>query len=463
MINLIDDLKNALGSDIVKTGDEVPEHQHTKDFALRGVRPFAVAYPRSAGDVSVILRLCNQHHQAVVPQGGMTGLAGGAVAAEGQLALSLSRMGEIEEIDLAAGTMTVQAGVALQTVQEAADRADMLFPLDLGGRGSCQVGGMASTNAGGNRVLRYGMARALILGLEAVLPDGTIINNLNKMLKNNAGYDLKQLFIGSEGTLGVITRLILRIFPKPRSVSTALCSSRSYADVLAFLQLSNQTLAGALSAFEVMWADFYEVAQRSQKRGLPLPSGEPFYVLVEALGGDPLSDKEKFEGLIARALEDGVLTDGVVAQSLRDAEAFWALRDSPGEFRQTYWPNTAFDVSLPIGEIDDFVEACRDRLRSAWPDVNSVYFGHIADSNIHIVVQLDQKPFPKRAIEEIVYETVRDYRGSVSAEHGIGVVKLDFLEFSRTPEEIALMRTLKLAIDPHNILNPGKVLGDVSS
>lgn len=450
-------LIESLGPDIIKTGDNVPEHVHSKDFSRRGDKPFLVALPRTTEQVSQILKICNDAGQPVVPQGGMSGLAGGAVPKEDEVVISLNRMNAIEEIDLEASVMTVQAGAVLQTIQEAADDNGMLFPLDLGGRGSCQAGGFAATNAGGNRVLRFGMARALILGVEAVLPNGTVINSLNKMLKNNAGYDLKQLFIGSEGTLGIITRLNLRLFPKSTSVSTAFCAATSYDDVLKLLKRANAGLAGTLSAFEVMWEDFYEVALKGRSAPPPIAGQYPIYVLMEALGASPELDSQRFEQVLGEALEAEEIADAAIAQSMASADAMWDIRDAPGEFRQTFWPNTAFDVSLPIGSISDFVTTCKHKLSDRWNELESVFFGHIADSNIHIVTRIDQKPFPKREIEDIVYETVRDFGGSVSAEHGIGTVKFDFLAYSRTPSEIELMKRLKSAIDPIGILNPGKI------
>ena len=253
----------AILGDRAVLADAMEAERRRADFMTRGPPPAVVAYPVSTDEVSAVLRLCHGLGQAVVPQGGLTGLAGGAVPRqEGMVALSLDRMKAIEEIDLNAAVMTVQAGAVLQAVQEAADEAGMLFPLDLGGRGSAQVGGLIGTNAGGNRVLRYGMMRDLVLGLEAVLPDGQVVSSLNKMLKNNTGYDLKQLFIGSEGTLGVVTRANLKLFPRPSTTATAICGLSSYDDALALLRRARAMLGGTLSAFEVMWSDFYEMGVR---------------------------------------------------------------------------------------------------------------------------------------------------------------------------------------------------------
>jgi FAD/FMN-containing dehydrogenase len=368
-------------------------------------------------------------------------------------------MRAIEEVDQAAACMIVEAGVTLQTVQKAADEAGFFFPLDLGGRGSATIGGNASTNAGGNRVLRYGMMRDLVLGLEAVLPDGTIVSSMNRMLKNNAGYDLKQLFIGSEGTLGIITRLVLKLHPKPVSVCTALCALESYDAVVALLGRAKTGFAGALSAFEVMWPEFYRVGTSALGRTPPIPEEYGLYVLMETLGGDPEPDQARFEAVIDAAMQAGLVSTAVIAQSAKDAQNLWAVRDCPGEFpKAQHWPQLGFDVSIPTGGIGAFVAECRALMARRWPKAAALYFGHIADSNLHVSVRIDEHCADTHALEEAVFALVGQWQGSISAEHGIGVLKREFLHLSRTPEELALMRTLKAALDPKNILNPGKVI-----
>jgi len=372
--------------------------------------------------------------------------------------LSLERMRAIEEVDPAAATITVQAGTVLETVQNAADEAGFLFPLDLGGRGSCQVGGNASTNAGGNRVLRYGMMRDLVLGMEAVLADGTVITALNKMIKNNAGYDLKHLFIGSEGTLGVITRLVLKLHPKPLSVSTGIVALKDYQGVLELLRRSRSGFGATLSAFEAMWPEFYHLGTTALGRTPPIAPNHGLYVLMETMGTDPAADQARFETVIAEAIADGVAADAVVAQSGRETRAFWEIRDCPGEFQRVHWPQVSFDVSIPTGEIGAFVVLCRDELARRWPDTKAVFFGHVADGNLHISVKIASDPSLEHAIDELVYAAVGERKGSISAEHGIGTKKRDFLHYSRSSEEVALMRVLKAALDPKGILNPGKVI-----
>ncbi|MCW2381333.1 FAD/FMN-containing dehydrogenase [Sphingobium sp. B2D3B] len=455
-------LRQALGADIVKDGTDGDFARHVSDFT--NVMPAdiplpGIAYPRTTEQVSQIMAICNEEHWPVVPQGGLTSLCAGGLADRPCLLLSLERMRGIEELDEAGRTMTVLAGTVLETVQRAADEAGFLFPLDLGGRGTAQVGGNAATNAGGNRVLRYGMMRDLILGVEAVLPDGTIVSSLNVMIKNNAGYDLKHLFIGSEGTLGVITRLVLRMFPKPRSACTAVVAVEDYAATLELLKQCNSAFASTLSAFEVMWPDFYQIGTTALGRQPPLPHGYSVYALVEVLGTDPERDAERFEEVLGGMIESGLVKDAVIAQSDKQRQDIWAVRDCPGEWHKgVHWPQVAFDVSLPTRKIGDFIPYVRDLLLERWPDCVTVFFGHLADSNLHLSARVPRDPMPEHEMEALVYKAVGEWGGSITAEHGIGSIKREFLHHCRTPEELALMRTLKRAMDPNNILNPGKVI-----
>jgi FAD/FMN-containing dehydrogenase len=437
--------------------DAMEGERRRRDFMTSGPAPAIVVYPTSTEEVAAVLKLCNSLGQAVTPQGGLTGLSGGAVPGrEGVVALSLDRMRAIEEIDLNAAVMTVQAGAILQTVQEAADEAGMLFPLDLGGRGSAQVGGLIGTNAGGNRVLRYGMMRDLVLGLEAVTADGQIISSLNKMLKNNTGYDLKQLFVGSEGTLGVVTRANLKIFPRPATTATALCGLNSYDAALALLRRARAMLGGTLSAFEVMWSDFYEMGVREFGRR-PLAGAHPVYVLLDALGADPEADEARFEALITSAIEAGEVDDAVIAQSSQQTRELWRIREVPAEFPRVFSPHIPFDVSVPTGEIGALTEEIDSRLKAAFPTLGTVFFGHVADSNLHVGVQAAHGE-DEAQVKQVVYDVVRQFKGSISAEHGIGTEKIKYLGYSRSPAELGLMKALKQTMDPNGILNPGKVL-----
>jgi FAD/FMN-containing dehydrogenase len=459
--NVVSELADLVGADIVVAPDAGNVVRHTRDFCVQGdpaVGILALTYPRETQQVSAILRYCNLRHVAVQPQGGMTGLAGGAVPVGPCVVVSLERMRAIRELDTASGTITVEAGVVMQAVQNAADAADLFFPLDLGGRGSCQIGGNLSTNAGGNRVLRFGMARDLVLGVEAVLADGTVINALRKVIKNNTGYDLRQLFIGSEGTLGIITAVVLRLFAKARSVCTGICAVDDYDAVIGLLKQARAGFGSQLTAFEVMWSDFYQLGTIGLGRKPPLELGYGAYVLIETMGTDADADQRRYEEVIGTGIEAGLVRDAIVAKSQREASELWAVRDSPGEWQKTgHWPQLSFDVSVPTGEIGQLVAEIRAKIGARWPALTAVYFGHAADGNLHVSVSMSGHSVPELDIEQAVYGVVSRRQGSISAEHGIGSAKREFLHLSRSSEEVALMRAIKRAMDPHGILNPGKI------
>ncbi|EKZ96989.1 Oxidoreductase, FAD linked, C-terminal domain protein [Cupriavidus sp. HMR-1] len=458
---LLSELAAILDPAGLQTGDAIDTRFRKDWYAPLGNPPLAVVRPRTTADVAAILAACHRHGQPVVPQGGLTGLASAATPGQGEIVLSLERMRGVEEIDEQAGTMTIWAGTTLQAAQEAARAAGWLLAVDLGARGSCQIGGNIATNAGGNRVIRYGMMRDQVLGLEVVLADGTVLTSLNKMLKNNAGYDLRQVFVGSEGTLGVITRAVLRLAPLPSATQTALCALNSFDDVVRLLRHAQRALSGRVSAFEAMWADYYTlVTTRVPGVRAPLAAGHPFYVLLDLQGSDADADAAAFERMLEGAMEDGLIVDAAVAASGKEAESFWKLRDAVAEFPQMWAPNAAFDVSLPIGSIGRFADALRSAILERWPSAELVNFGHVGDSNLHFSVHLpgvDAAAFPETEIDAVAYAIVREFAGSVSAEHGIGIHKKPYLGNSRTPAELALMRTIKAALDPKGTLNPGRV------
>jgi FAD/FMN-containing dehydrogenase len=306
-----------------------------------------VVRPASADEAAAVLKLCHEAKQAVVVGGGFTGLVHATDTSETEILMSMERMTAIREIDPIGRTMIAEAGVPIQTVQEAAEREGLFYPVDWGARGSATVGGSLATNAGGNRVIRWGMTRDSVLGAEVALTDGTVLHNLNTLVKNNAGYDLKNLFVGSEGTLGVITAASLRLREKPQSHNAAFAAVPSFEALTAFLKHMDRALGGTLSAFEVMWREAYEVLTATPNTQPPLPQGSPFTVLTEAMGGHQQADKERFEAALEQALEDGLITDAAVAQSAREITAFWSVRDSVLNFGQ-HWPIFTFDVSLPI-------------------------------------------------------------------------------------------------------------------
>jgi FAD/FMN-containing dehydrogenase len=453
-------LREALGTSTVLSGADIPA-RNEKDWSTLGpVQPLAVVRPVDTEGVAAAMRICAQYGVPVVPQGGLTGLCGGARPIEGSVALSLERMVGVEEIDTASATMTVKAGTPLQIVQQAADEAGFFMPLDLGSRGSCAIGGNLSTNAGGNRVIRYGMAREMVLGIEVVLPDGTVVTSLNKMLKNNAGYDLKHLFIGSEGTLGIITRIVLRLSPKPGCTMAALCALGSYDKVVALLNAARRGLGPLLSAFEVMWPDYWRtVTQQVPGVSSPLSGEHACYVLVEAQGMDEAFDVPRFDAWLERQMEEGILADAAVAQSMADVQAFWGVRDACAEFPQVLGTHEAFDIGLPVAVMDQYVSACLAALKDKYANAVALFYGHIGDGNLHIVACVPGAPIqPKEEIAAIVYTLVQQFGGTISAEHGIGLSKKPWLSYTRSEPELALMRRVKNALDPRNLLNPGKVI-----
>ena len=450
---LLGALRDKLGAAAVLTGGDVPTRNHNDWSASLPQTPLAVIRPLDAQGVADAVATCRQAHLPFVPQGGLTGLCRGASPEPGWVAISLERMVGIEEIDRASATMTVKAGTPLETIQKAADEAGFFFPLDLGSRGSCAIGG--------NRVIRYGMTRELVLGLEVVLPDGTIITNLNKLMKNNAGYDLKHLFIGSEGTLGIITRVVLKLFPKPRSTMAALCALKDYAAVIALLDAARSGLGPLLSAFEVMWPDYWEVITSRAGVKPPVAAGHGLYVLVEAQGTDESLDAPRFQSWLEELMERGLLVDAAVAQSLAQTQAFWRVRDICAEFGQVLGPHISYDIGLAVARMDEFVTRCKAALADRIKGCESVYYGHIGDGNLHLVSWVTGLTVEQQAKEEmdaIIYGLVREMGGSVSAEHGIGTLKKKWLGHARSEAEIALMRTLKAALDPDHLLNPGKVI-----
>ncbi len=417
----------------------------------------AIVFPRSTEDVSFILKTCYEHEQTVVTQGGLTGVVQGAEARPADIILSFDRMTAIEDVDVTGCTATIQAGAVLEMVQKEIATHGLLFPLDLGARGSCTIGGNVATNAGGINVIRYGMMRNLVLGLEAVLADGTILSSMNHMLKNNAGYDLKQLFIGSEGTLGVVTRVIVRLFPAQVTSRSALVAMADFTAVTDFLREAGQTLGGDLSAYEVMWGDYYRAVTGPDHHRPPLPRDHAYYVILKMEGSDPETDPVRFETMLAAALERGMILDAVIPQSEREEEEVWAVREQ-FEPLFVHAPVFLYDVSLPIKDMAAYVAEVERGIETCWPDGLCFALGHIGDGNLHFFVAPGTDQAQHREADEIIYGALVPYGGSVSAEHGIGHEKKAWLSASRSAEEIAAMQLLKQTFDAKNILNPGVVL-----
>ncbi|MGH1470889.1 MAG: FAD-binding oxidoreductase [Cellvibrionaceae bacterium] len=452
-------LKSIVGNKGYREGDHIDEKNYKDIMGARKIRPRILLRPTTTEQVSQILAYCNENKLPITPQGGMTGLVSAAAPMDQEIAITLERMNNIIEIDPYSSTMTVEAGVLLQTIQETADDHQLLFPLDLGARGSCTIGGNLSTNAGGNRVIRYGMARELVIGVEAVLADGTIINELHKLRKNNSGYELKQLFIGSEGTLGIITRATLKLFPKPSTQTVAFCAVTDFTHVSKLLVHMQASLGGNLTAFEVLWNNTYKlIEEHIDYVQLPMPSEHNFYVLVESMGTSEESDKELFENALEAAINNELIVDAVLSQSEKEMTGIWAIRDSAADISRGVGLTHSYDVSMSINDMAYFGEEVEKRLRHEWPEAIIAIFGHVGDGNLHVLVRTGENNREMHhTVDNIIYTLIRELNGAVSAEHGIGVTKKEYLSYSRSPAEIALMKTMKAALDPHCILSPGRV------
>ena len=418
--------------------------------------------PASTDEVAFMLRCAREAGRALIPVGGGSGLVDGLKPATGrEWYLTLERMRRIERIDVASRVAVVEAGVPLQTLQDAAADQGMLFGVDLGARGSATVGGLISTNAGGERVLRFGMMREQVLGLEVVMADGTVLTLMDEVLKNNAGYDLKQLFIGSEGTLGVVTRAVLRLRPGFTGHHCALLALTTLDDLPRVLMRIEQGLGGTLSAFELMWPEFLKTMTEGEGElhRMPVAPGAAGYLLIEAEGGYPASDQARLDDVLESMLADGSIADAAIAQSEADRESFWKIRNDIERLMRTWSPLVGFDVSVPIAQMAGYVADTRAALSARWPGARLLVFGHVADNNLHVIATIGANTLAERkAIAELVYAGVMARRGSISAEHGIGLEKRQALEAARSGEVMALMRSLKNLLDPSGTLNPGKVV-----
>lgn len=460
MTNPIASLAGALPADRI-LASEIAAQRATSYWNSDPMQARALLLPRSTREVGDILRCCHGVGQSIVTHGGRTGCVAGAESTARDVVLSLEKMHGNLDIDVAGGTAVVEAGTILQNLQEAVADAGLYFPLDLGARGSCTIGGNVATNAGGINVLRYGMTRNLVLGLEAVLADGTIVSSMNRMLKNNAGYDLKQLFIGTEGTLGVVTRVIVRLFPQPAARHNALVAAPGFQAVTSLLQMLQQQLGGTLSAFEVLWGDYYRAVTGDGGHRAPLAREHPLYVALQSEGADPDADARRLEAVLGQAHDQGLVQDAVIPKSDAEVAEIWQIREN---FEAILVPEPVYlyDVSLPIAEMENYARTVKQSVKQRWSNSQCYVLGHMADGNLHLFVQTNEKGEDLHtACDELVYNPLRPIGGSVSAEHGIGTEKLRWLPHSRTREEIELMRLMKTSLDPKNILNPGRVL-DVS-
>lgn len=437
------------------------EPRYWTDAGGHAGNPALLLRPASTADVALIVQEAARANCPITPQGGRTGLVGGAVAIDGGVILSLERMHTIHEIDPLSMTMTVDAGVTLQAAQDAAEHHGLMLPVDLGARGSATIGGMIATNAGGLRVLRWGMMRDMVLGMEAVAADGAILSAMGKSIKDNAGYHWRDLIIGSEGTLAITTRAVLRLRARPTSVQTALVAAGGFDGIAALLRQLDADLAGTLSSFELMWPPFYDhvTTINRDKRAPPLPPGSGCYAIVEAMGSDAAYDADRFQAALLRAVEHGSIREVVIAQSERERTGIWALREDLDEPFRQLMPYILFDVSMALGDMPDFVGRADQAIQALFPGARALFYGHAGDGNLHIVVSPGAtKEDPEHAIHVAVFDVLQSVGGSISAEHGIGLAKRDYLGWTRSDSERAMMRAIKQALDPLGILNPGKVL-----
>lgn len=434
-------------------------------------RALAVVRPATVQEVSDVVRWCVLNQVPIVPQGGNTSLCGGATpdSSGTAIVLSLTRMNQVRSVDTDNDTMVVEAGCILQLAQQAAHAADRLFPLSLAAEGSCTVGGNLGTNAGGTQVLRYGNARELVLGLEVVTAEGEIWHGLRGLRKDNTGYDLRDLYIGSEGTLGIITAATVKLYPQPLAQCTALLGVGSIRDAVAVLSAARKGFGASLTGFELIAGEcLHGVVQCYPQQRIPFEGSSahlPWYTLLEVSDSESAQHaRERFEAIVGQTLEDNLVIDAVIAESTAQSDALWHLRESVPLSEKAFGKSVKHDVSIPVSRMAEFVETTNAALQAHFPGVQHVIFGHLGDGNLHYNVAKGQAYTEESllslqdAIYEVVYESVHSFGGSISAEHGVGQLKRDILPRYKDPVELALMKRIKQALDPHGLMNPGKVL-----
>jgi len=446
-------------SSIIK-GDDLKSrfyHIWKTDISLESI---CVVLPRNTEQVSKIMKICYEADQEVVIHGGLTNLVGATKSNNSQIVISLEKMNNIIEIDTESKTLTCESGVILEDLISACKEKDLLLPLNFGARGSAQIGGAVSTNAGGLRVFKYGMTRNLVLGTEAVLPNGTVISSLKKLIKDNSGYDLKQIFIGSEGTLGIVTKVVLRLYELPSSRLTALSALNSYDNVIKLLKHLEKNLSGNLSGFELLWNSTYKtMVSEKTNYNKYLPDTYKYYVFIESTGSDYESDYIKLENIITDSLEKGYIEDAVIGKNDKEQSNIWGIREDVSVLADEREYDQHFDISIPTSYIGVIIDKITGELIKN-NNVKTIFpFGHVADGNIHFIIGKDSdKDSITKEVNEIIYSNIESVNGSISAEHGIGIDKKEYLKNTRNKEEIELMKLLKKSIDPKNILNPGRIL-----
>ena len=416
--------------------------------------------PRTTDEVSSIVKICNDNNQEIIIHGGLTNLVGSTISNKTQVVISLEKMNRVIEVDESAKTITCESGVIIEDIINTVKDKNLLLPLNFGARGSAQIGGAVSTNAGGLRVFKYGMTRNLVLGIEAVLPDGTIISSLKKLMKDNSGYDLKQLFIGSEGTLGIVTKVVLRLYRLPKTRYTSLAVSNNYQDVLNLLKIMEDEISSSLTGYELLWNNTYkQMVSDTTLYNKYLPDNYKYYVFIEYMGGDFENDYNLFESIILECIDKRVIDDAVIGKDDKEQVNIWGIREDVAVLADERKFDQQFDISIPVPLIGEIIDKISKELKDC-EGVKTIFpFGHVADGNIHFIIGKDSDDNDlKSKINDIVYNNTQQVNGSISAEQGIGIDKKKYLIKSRSEDEIELMRLLKKSIDPKNILNPGRVI-----
>jgi len=457
--NIISLFENILDKSSIVTGENLKSrfyHIWKTDLPLEAL---CLLLPKDTDQVSGILKICNDNDQEVVIHGGLTNLVGSTKSTNKQVVISLEKMNNIIEIDEKGKTVTCESGVIIEDIINSVKEKNLLLPLNFGARGSAQIGGAVSTNAGGLRVFKYGMTRNLVLGLEAVLPDGTVISSLKKLMKDNTGYDLKQFFIGSEGTLGIVTKVILRLYQHPKTRYTALAVTDDYQKVLSLLKFMEYKISNNLTAFELLWNDTYkQMVSDKTMYNKYLPDNYKYYVFIEYMGGDFENDYDTFEKAIMQAIDQGIVDDAVLGKDEKEQQNIWGIREDVAVLAEEKKYDQQFDISIPVTQIGEIIDKTINELKNC-KGVETIFpFGHVADGNIHFIIGKDSDDDDlKSKINEIIYSNTELVKGSISAEHGIGLDKKKYLKKSRSKDEIELMKLIKKSIDPKNILNPGRV------
>lgn len=450
-IPIVEDIRAITGDRGILTGDDVSGRSCDPFRDVPALSP-AIVRPASTTELSAVMALCNKRGQRVVTHGGRTGVSGGAYAGADEIIISLERMSRIEEICAVGQLAVVEAGVTVEALQNSAAKQDLFYPIDLNSKGTATIGGTISTNAGGNRVLRWGMTRQNLLGIEAVLADGTIVSAMNRLVKNNTGYDLKHFFVGTEGTLGIVTRAVVRLVPAPSSQAVAFVSVADNDQLLALLGRARRL--STLSAFEVMWPDYYDLVAASGSERRPVEPGQGAYVLIEAMGYSADLDQQVFDAFLSEAYEAGLIVDAVTAASNKQIADLWRVREGAEIIVREMSPFVSFDISVDVRHVDALVARAKAMLQETYAVARTATFGHLGDNNIHIAVHVGPDTVAEETnVERCVFRALLEFGGAITAEHGIGQTKREFLPEHKHPGEMEMMRRVRAALDPDRLIN----------